>query len=60
MNFDRGNENSDENDEVHFLMTKITAQIKIRKTETDFITIKIRNPTNAYSLNLTVSQRLIS
>lgn len=49
-NFDRRNDDCDEIIRHISLITKISTQIK-RKNEVDFMTIKIRSPTNGYCLN---------
>lgn len=49
-NFDRRNDDCDEIIRYISLITKISTQIK-RKNEVDFMTIKIRSPTNGYCLN---------
>lgn len=46
-NFDRRNDNCDENDDTISLITKMSIQTEIGKTEIDFMTIKIRSPTKA-------------
>lgn len=46
-NFDKRNDDCDENNEVSFSDNKKLKQTEIRKTEVDFMTIKIRSPTKA-------------
>ena len=50
-NFDRRNDECDENEISHFSDNKTSIQTE-KKKEIDFMTIKIRRPTNGYSLNL--------
>lgn len=50
-NFDRRNDECDENNQDISLITKNLIQTEIRKTGVDFMTIKIRSPTNGYCLN---------
>ena len=50
-NFDRRNDDCDENEISHFSDNKKLTQTEIRKTGVDFMTIKIRSPTNGYCLN---------
>jgi hypothetical protein len=49
-NFDRRNDECDENEISHFSDNKMSIQTE-KKKEIDFMTIKIRSPTNGYSLN---------
>ena len=49
-NFDRRNDDCDENNQAHFSDNKNLNTNK-RKNEVDFMTIKIRSPTNGYCLN---------
>lgn len=44
-NFDRRNDECDENEILHFSTTKNLTQTEIRKRLVDFMTIKIRSPT---------------
>lgn len=51
-NFDRRNDDNNESEIVHIsLTTKNLIQTETRKTGVDFMTIKIRSPTNGYCLN---------
>ena len=49
-NFDRRNDDCDENEIAHFSDNK-NFNTNRKKTEVDFMTIKIRSPTNGYCLN---------
>ena len=53
-NFDRRNDDCDENEIALSLITKISKQTEIRKTGVDFMTIKIRSPTQNNAINVTV------
>lgn len=50
-NFDRRNDDCDENEIALSLITKISKQTEIRKTGVDFMTIKIRSPTQNNAIN---------
>lgn len=49
-NFDRRNDTCDKNDDAHFSDNK-NVNTNRNKTEVDFMTIKIRSPTNGYCLS---------
>ena len=49
-NFDRRNDDCDEN-EISHLSDNKNVNTNRKKTEVDFMTIKIRSPTNGYCLN---------
>ena len=50
-NFDRRNDYCNENEIVHFSDNKKLKTDRKRRKEVDFMTIKIRSPTNGYCLN---------
>ena len=50
-NFDRRNDNNNESEIAHFSDNKNLKQTEIRKRSVNFMTIKIRSPTNGYCLN---------
>lgn len=50
-NFDRRNDDNNESEMHISLTTKNLIQTETRKTGVDFMTIKIRSPTNGYCLN---------
>lgn len=50
-NFDRRNDDNNESEIAHFSDNKNLIQTETRKTWVDFMTIKIRSPTNGYCLS---------
>ena len=50
-NFDRRNVECDENEILHFSDNKKLNTNRNKKDRVDFMTIKIRSPTNGYCLN---------